>query len=72
MLLVPFALVLVQQFPCQLPLRCPDIKPLATTVHAQSPVVNPHLTTSPLHTRWEEQITIGFERDGQLTWSLGL
>lgn len=63
-LLAPFALVLVQQFPCRLPLRCPHTKPPATTVHVQSPVANPFLTTFPLPTRWEEQIAIGFERDG--------
>lgn len=64
MSLVPFALVLVQQFPCQLPLQCPNTKPPGTTVHAQNPGVSPFLTTFPLPTRWEEQITIGFERDG--------
>lgn len=63
MLLVPFALVLVQQFPCRLPLTVPDTKPpAATPVHAQSPVVNPLLTTFTLPTRWKEQIAIGFER----------
>lgn len=41
MLPVSFALVLVQEFPFRLPLQCPNTRPPATTVHAQSSVANP-------------------------------